>query len=228
MAYGMLIDLKKCVGCHACAVACKEAHGTPPGITRSHVKREFEGEYPDATMHIVPMLCMHCENPPCVEACPTEGATYKREDGIVVVDKEKCIGCKSCIMACPYGARYYRENEDGYFGSELNEYEAVMYTAMPQGRVDKCTFCVDRIDAGGNEPQACVAACPAGARVRRLGNAEKAGRIRRRLPAASRRRGESFGLVPSQQGECLISPSLPLRAAAFSGRRPLGVANAIG
>ena len=126
MAYGMLIDLKKCVGCHACAVACKEAHGTPPGITRSHVKREFEGEYPDATMHIVPMLCMHCENPPCVEACPTEGATYK---------------------------------------PELNEYEAVMYTAMPQGRVDKCTFCVDRIDAGGNEPQACVAACPAGARV---------------------------------------------------------------
>mgnify|MGYP000043190622 FL=1 len=68
-------------------------------------------------------------------------------------------------MACPYGARYYRENEDGYFGTELNEYEAVMYTAMPQGRVDKCTFCVDRIDAGGNEPQACVAACPAGARV---------------------------------------------------------------
>ena len=129
MAYGMLIDLKKCVGCHACAVACKEAHGTPPGITRSHVKREFEGEYPDATMHIVPMLCMHCENPPCVEACPTEGATYKREDGIVVVDKEKCIGCKYCMMACP------------------------------------CTFCVDRIDAGGNEPQACVAACPAGARV---------------------------------------------------------------
>ena len=192
MAYGMLIDLKKCVGCHACAVACKEAHGTPPGITRSHVKREFEGEYPDATMHIVPMLCMHCENPPCVEACPTEGATYKREDGIVVVDKEKCIGCKSCIMACPYGARYYRENEDGYFGT--------------------------------------VRGCMSGwrARVRRLGNAEKAGRIRRRLPAASRRRGESFGLVPSQQGECLISPSLPLRAAAFSGRRPLGVANAIG
>ena len=90
---------------------------------------------------------------------------YRDADGMVLVDKEKCIGCKSCIMACPYGARYYRENEDGYFGSELNEYEAVMYTAMPQGRVDKCTFCVDRIDAGGNEPQACVAACPAGARV---------------------------------------------------------------
>ena len=136
MAYGMLIDLKKCVGCHACAVACKEAHGTPPGITRSHVKREFEGEYPDATMHIVPMLCMHCENPPCVEACPTEGATYKREDGIVVVDKEKCIGCKYCMMACPYGVR------------DWNKAESV---------VEKCTLC-QHLTAAGEKPQ-CVKVC---------------------------------------------------------------------
>ena len=164
MTYGMLIDLKKCVGCHACAVACKEAHGTPPAVTRSHVKREFEGTYPDARKTAVPMLCMHCENPPCIEACAVEGATYKRDDGIVVVDKEKCIGCKACIAACPYGARYYCESEQGYFG-DLNEYEEVMYAAMPQGTVDKCTFCAERIDAGGNQPQACVAACVAGARV---------------------------------------------------------------
>lgn len=141
MAYGMLIDLKKCVGCHACAVACKEAHGTPPGITRSHVKREFEGEYPDATMHIVPMLCMHCENPPCVEACPTEGATYKREDGIVVVDKEKCIGCKYCMMACPYGVRSWSPSEHV---------------------VEKCTLC-GQLTSVGEEPK-CVAACCASAR----------------------------------------------------------------
>lgn len=141
MAYGMLIDLKKCVGCHACAVACKEAHGTPPGITRSHVKREFEGEYPDATMHIVPMLCMHCENPPCVEACPTEGATYKREDGIVVVDKEKCIGCKYCMMACPYGVRSW------------NAAESV---------VEKCTLCA-HLSKNGELPM-CVRTCSAGAR----------------------------------------------------------------
>ena len=140
MAYGMLIDLKKCVGCHACAVACKEAHGTPPGITRSHVKREFEGEYPDATMHIVPMLCMHCENPPCVEACPTEGATYKREDGIVVVDKEKCIGCKYCMMACPYGVRSW------------NAAESV---------VEKCTLCA-HLSKNGELPM-CVRTCSAGA-----------------------------------------------------------------
>ena len=136
MAYGMLIDLKKCVGCHACAVACKEAHGTPPGITRSHVKREFEGEYPDATMHIVPMLCMHCENPPCVEACPTEGATYKREDGIVVVDKEKCIGCHYCFFACPFGVPQY--TDEG---------------------MDKCDCCIGNGVEPGDMPH-CVATCP--------------------------------------------------------------------
>ena len=136
MAYGMLIDLKKCVGCHACAVACKEAHGTPPGITRSHVKREFEGEYPDATMHIVPMLCMHCENPPCVEACPTEGATYKREDGIVVVDKEKCIGCHYCFFACPFGVPQY--TDEG---------------------MDKCDCCIGNGVTPGDTPH-CVATCP--------------------------------------------------------------------
>ncbi len=136
------------------------------GITRSHVKREFEGEYPDArndgrshAVHALRESALH-------RGVPTvEGATYKRDDGIVVVDKEKCIGCKACIAACPYGARYYCESEQGYFGSDLNEYEEVMYAAMPQGTVDKCTFCAERIDAGGNQPQACVAACVAGARV---------------------------------------------------------------
>lgn len=164
MVYGMLIDLKKCIGCHACSTACKEAHGTPPGVMRSRVVREVEGEYPNVRKSIVPMLCMHCENAPCVDVCPT-GATFKRDDGIVVVDKDLCIGCRSCMMACPYEARYYRESEDGYFGAELNEYETLMYPVMPKGTVDKCTFCVERIDAGKGEQQACVAACPAEARV---------------------------------------------------------------
>lgn len=163
MAYGMLIDQKKCIGCHACSVACKEAHGTPPAVTRSHVIREIEGTYPNVRRNIIPTLCMHCENAPCVAACAAEGATYKRDDGIVVIDKEKCIGCKACIAACPYGARYYCESEQGYFG-ELNEYESAMYPAyMPHGTVDKCTFCSERIDGDGSV-QACVAACPAGAR----------------------------------------------------------------
>ena len=130
MTYGMLIDLKKCIGCHACAVACKEAHGTPPKVTRAHVEIEYVGNYPDVRMTAYPMLCMHCENAPCVEVCPT-GASFKREDGIVAI----------------------------------NKYEEVMYPTMPKGTVDKCTFCADRIDAGDGRVQACVAACPAGARV---------------------------------------------------------------
>lgn len=164
MAYGMLINLKKCIGCHACATACKGAHGTPVGVTRSHVIRETEGTFPTARKVITPVLCMQCETAPCIAACAVEGATYKRDDGIVVVDKEKCIGCKACIAACPYGARYYCEKEGGYFGSELNEYEETMYPYIVPGTVDKCTFCVERIDGDGS-PQACVAACPAGART---------------------------------------------------------------
>ncbi|MEE0704771.1 MAG: 4Fe-4S dicluster domain-containing protein [Adlercreutzia sp.] len=164
MTYGMLIDLKKCVGCHACATACKEAHGTRPGVRRSRVVREFEGTYPNVRKTAVPMLCMQCENAPCVEICPT-GASQKREDGIVVIDKDVCIGCKSCMNACPYDARQFSEDENGYFGEELNEYEELMYPTMPAGTMDKCTFCADRIDAGNGEMQACVAACPAKARV---------------------------------------------------------------
>ena len=145
-------------------MACKEAHGTRPGVRRSRVERTFEGIYPSVRKTAVPMLCMHCEMPSCVEVCPQD-ATYKRDDGIVVIDKDKCIGCGACQTACPYDARHLAASEDGYFGSELNEYEAVMYEAMPPATMDKCTFCAERIDAGSGEKQACVAACPAGARV---------------------------------------------------------------
>ena len=163
--YAIVVDLDRCIGCHGCEIACKNENNIALGeYWNKVVERGPFGEYPDLEMYFLPTMCQQCQDAPCVNVCPT-GASYRDADGMVLVDKEKCIGCKSCIMACPYGARYYRENEDGYFGTELNEYEAVMYTAMPQGRVDKCTFCVDRIDAGGNEPRACVAACPAGARV---------------------------------------------------------------
>ncbi len=164
MTYGMLIDLKKCIGCHACSVACKEAHGTRPGVRRSRVTRELEGVYPDVRMTSYPMLCMHCENAPCVEICPT-GASIKRDDGIVVINKDECIGCGSCQTVCPYDARHLAESEEGYFGEQLNEYEELMYPTMPPATMDKCTFCAERIDAGDGQMQACVAACPGGART---------------------------------------------------------------
>ena len=157
MTYGMVINLRKCVGCRACVTACKGANGTPPTIFRSRVEQVFEGAYPDVTCQITPMLCMHCENAPCVDVCPS-GASQKGEDGIVTIDKEVCIGCQSCIAACPYQARSYIESEDGYFGKELTPYEEMRYQAMPVGTVDKCDFCKGngRGDSGG---------VPAGARA---------------------------------------------------------------
>ncbi|MGE4272534.1 MAG: 4Fe-4S dicluster domain-containing protein [Desulfitobacterium sp.] len=163
MSYCMVIDLKRCVGCNACATMCKQENGTPPGVTRSKVMKKEFGTYPSVRKLSLPMLCMHCEDPSCVNVCPT-GATEKREDGIVTVDKEVCIGCRACMTACPYGARYFRESEEGYFGQELTPFEAVKYVDQPKGVIDKCDFCLEsRLSKGLSEP-ACVQTCIAKAR----------------------------------------------------------------
>lgn len=163
--YGFLIDLEKCVGCHGCSVACKQANGTPQGVTRSRVERSYEGSYPKPKRIITPMLCMLCGNPACVEVCPTGASSIREEDGIVVINKEECIGCKSCIEACPYGARYHIEEIAGYYG-ELNEYEAYKYekAGMIANTVDKCDFCIGH-SADGTPNPVCVQACMAEARV---------------------------------------------------------------
>lgn len=163
MAYGFVIDLEKCVGCHGCSVACKASNGTPPGVTRSNVVRGTEGTYPNAERIIRPMLCMMCENPPCVPVCPTGATSVREEDGIVVINKEECIGCQSCMKACPYGARYLIENEEGYFGAKLNEYEDIAYEGMLGMTVDKCDLCIEHSGDGSPNP-VCVQACMAEAR----------------------------------------------------------------
>jgi len=159
---GLVIDLDTCVGCHACAVACKQwndggqfgplpdadAYGREPlGVWVNRV-HSYEVTAPDRHMTVhFPRSCLHCEVPDCVTVCPT-GASYKRaEDGIVLVDEDKCIGCKLCAWACPYGAR------------EISE---------AKGTMQKCTLCVDRIynetlDVVDRQP-ACVQACPTRAR----------------------------------------------------------------
>ncbi|MDC8013710.1 4Fe-4S dicluster domain-containing protein [Tahibacter soli] len=176
---GLVIDLDTCVGCHACAVACKEwneggqfgplpdehAYGKEPlgvwfnrihsyevtpkgcgGDAKAATTVQGAAPAPPMTVHF-PRSCLHCETPDCVTVCPT-GASYKRaEDGIVLVDEDKCIGCKLCSWACPYGAREYSEQ---------------------RGVMQKCTLCVDRIYNESFEPQdrqpACVMACPTRAR----------------------------------------------------------------
>lgn len=138
---GMLIDLNTCIGCHACSVACKAEFDVPLGVFRDTVKYVEDGEYPNATRHFIPVLCNHCEDAPCLDACPTD-AISRQPDGEVVINEGDCNLNRFCMAACPYGAIY----ED------------------PQlGVAQKCTFCEHRT-ADGRQP-ACVDACPTGCRI---------------------------------------------------------------
>ncbi|KKM09613.1 4Fe-4S ferredoxin [Clostridiales bacterium PH28_bin88] len=132
----------RCIDCKACQVACTAENHVPPGKHRNWIKREGpNGTFPNLTMNFLPGNCMHCGNPPCVRVCPTS-ASYQREDGIVAIDQPRCIGCKYCIAACPYGARYFD----------------------PERKVtDKCGFCLHRLEKG--QDPACVATCIGEARV---------------------------------------------------------------
>ncbi len=166
--YGMVIDLKRCYGCYSCVMACKQANCTPPGVFWSRVLRGEMGAFPNAVRQALPVLCMQCEEPDCMKVCPT-GATYQTDDKIVRVDKDKCIGCKYCMMACPYGARYTVPEYRSYFpdGLPVSDYEKhcmqVWESKRGCGVATKCDFCIDR-RAEGREA-ACVQACPAKARV---------------------------------------------------------------
>ena len=136
MRYGFVIDQRTCIGCHACTVACKTEHQVPVGQFRTWVKYVDKGEWPSSTRAFGVMRCNHCSNAPCVAICPTK-ALFTREDGIVDFDSDRCIGCKSCMQACPYDAIYIDENT---------------HTAA------KCNYCAHRVD-DGLEP-ACVVVCP--------------------------------------------------------------------
>ena len=136
MNYGFLIDNRMCIGCHACTVACKSEHDVPIGVNRTHVKYIEKGIFPNSKREFSVHRCNHCLIAPCVEICPTT-ALYNRDDGIVDFDNDRCIGCKSCMQACPYDALY--------IDPETN-------TAA------KCNYCAHRLD-GGYEP-ACVIVCP--------------------------------------------------------------------
>ena len=137
--WAMVIDLRRCTGCRACTVACKAENNVPEGVFRTWVRYEEVGTYPATRPRYLPLFCNHCDNPPCVPVCPVL-ATYKRDDGLVLIDRDVCIGCGYCIEACPYGARH------------LNP---VQKTA------DKCTLCAHRLEAG--QGPACVATCIGGA-----------------------------------------------------------------
>ncbi len=193
--WGMVIDLDKCVGCQACSLACKAEnnvpHGSPHEQKRHHdmywhkVIAASEGEYPSVNTQIIPMPCMHCTHPPCVNVCPSK-ATFVRGDGIVVQNFRRCLGCRYCIVACPYGARNFN-----FKTQESKEYQRPdlppdldlgyashigpwPYPHRTRGVVEKCTYCFHRIDQAIENDKdvgspdgvvpACVEACPTVAR----------------------------------------------------------------
>lgn len=162
MRYGMAIDLKKCIGCQTCTIACKAENGTGPDIFWNIVKDQESGRYPLVTRVFLPLPCMQCEDPSCVSVCPT-GASYRRDDGIVLVDPEKCVGCGYCVEGCPYGRRYLNKRRVGYYGKEETPNEQIGYSQHETGVAEKCTFCSHLLEQG-KEP-ACVKACPVKART---------------------------------------------------------------
>ncbi len=175
--WGMVINLNRCIGCYACMLACKQEHFLPPDIFWARVLIGESGKYPAVTKQVYPVLCNHCAEAACVDVCPT-GATSKREDGIVIIDYDKCVGCRYCMMACPYQQRsFYTNGKREYFPQQgLTELEVIGNQLYPfqEGTVVKCNFCVERIDASlerGLKPgidreatPACVIACPSKAR----------------------------------------------------------------
>ena len=163
MRYGMLIDLRKCVGCGACTVACRAENGTPAEINFNKLKKFEVGKYPASKMKWIPMPCMHCKNAPCITVCPNN-ATVQSDEGIVTVDTKKCMGCRACIISCPYAARQFVWDIKNYYENQnATPFEKKKQVNFEKGTVTKCVFCTDRVARG--EKNACVHTCPASCRI---------------------------------------------------------------
>jgi Fe-S-cluster-containing dehydrogenase component len=193
----MVTDLRKCVGCEACTVACNAEWGVPPGFARTRVRpTPIAGTFPNLRSSVSVAQCNQCDRPPCADACPS-GATSQRADGIVSVDKELCIGCGFCMAACPYDARYIHPVTK---------------------KADKCDFCLPRIERG--EQPVCVATCTGNAKsfgdledrtseVFRLVYAEGARRLETKAVAV----GPNVYYLGKPEALALVAESFPPHAA---------------
>ncbi len=184
--YAMTIDLERCFGCRSCMEACKVENNTAEAVFWMYVFRFEEGQYPNVRVHYLPRPCMHCDNAPCVKVCPV-GARYKRKDGLTATDWKRCIGCRYCQVSCPYSVNYFnwkdpKKNQyldwkaapqtlsqvtkdaiPPYKNPDLarrygSEKRRIAGGAHQKGIIEKCTFCVHRIEKG--LLPACVANCP--------------------------------------------------------------------
>lgn len=158
--FGMVLDVERCIGCYTCVVGCKAYYGTRPGVDYNAVERVEWGEYPDAQQKFKLTMCMHCEDAACVEACPT-GASYTTDEGVVVIDYDKCLGCGACVLACPYEERHLVKDDETNFEGTVMPFEEE--AAERLNIVEKCTFCNGRVQEG--EQPACTTLCPAQCRI---------------------------------------------------------------
>ena len=204
----MVIDQQKCVGCDSCTVSCTSENNLPPGVVYRPVPKQEVGTFPNMGWIFTPKPCMHCDQPPCVPVCPVK-ATWKRDDGIVVIDYDICIGCRNCLASCPYNARTFDMGD--FFGWETPEimsyetrpnYEYSKDWARkpgteisPIGNARKCTFCLHRIRVG--MLPACVTTCLGGATY--FGDYNSKNSLVRELIGTSRVRRfkEELGTKPS-------------------------------
>lgn len=199
--WAMVIDLDKCVACQGCSIACRFENNTPAVRPDEAVKgrairwndvfplpinaAESTGDYPNVKTRYLPRPCMHCDNPPCIKVCPVQ-ATFKDAEGLVRQNYERCIGCRFCTVACPYGVRYFNwhapewpETLAGYQNPDRVEGPGVLEgpAVRPTGVVEKCTFCIQRLQRARARAQAegrafraddyvpaCVQTCTAKAR----------------------------------------------------------------
>ena len=187
--YAMVIDRQRCVGCGACSIACRNENNVSEGVYWSHKITETSGVFPNVRFHYIPTLCNHCTHAPCVRGCPTQ-AMHKLDNGITMHDPKKCIGCRYCMINCPYGVIYFNWKDSHQFwknkeellpggthspGDEVRavkgkgtpyynpQVNSTTPDIRPRGVVEKCTFCEHRVRAG-SLPY-CVEACPADARI---------------------------------------------------------------
>ncbi len=185
--YAMVVDLDRCQGCRACMEACKIENNTVESVFWMYVFRFEQGEFPDTEISFLPRPCQHCDNAPCVKVCPV-GARFKRDDGLVLTDFDRCIGCRYCELACPYGVNYFNWSKPAksYYADAIDWRDPVLTGvtggAVPayknpdlegkygeeqrhtaggghaKGVMEKCTFCVHRVEKG--LLPACVETCP--------------------------------------------------------------------